>query len=298
MNELQEITDAWGKWLAQRSGTSLHFTASTVYSGDHLSPYKEYQVSTKILADHVTITNRKVIGTESRLEEIHQTKNVTSLQQTSELDITYDITNTHKVSITHALKIGVKVGGGVKIPLVADGKLEINTDYTHTNNNETVETKKHSFTSKIPVKIPPHRKIMGRGSFTVKKVVSEWELPVLLQGYVAVRFHEYRYWNTTEPHALWFIPIETVISDCSWHEIIDITGYKPVSDGVHAIVRGECTSSFGTEIEKELREGNFDDTWDDLDPRKATYYSSNQLASNQHHIIITPGRYSNIRFAD
>ncbi|MUJ04975.1 hypothetical protein GNQ12_05815 [Pseudomonas aeruginosa] len=297
MNDLQDITDAWGKWFAERNNLSLHYTASTDYS-KHAPDYKKYQVSTKSVADFVTITSSRVTGTDIRLDEVHETRNVTSLEQTSELSLTYDITNTHKVSITHALKIGVKAGAKFKIPLVGDTNIEISTDYTHTNNNEKTETKKNAIAVKIPVRVPPHKKVMGRGSFTIKTVVSSWEVPVLLQGYVAVRFHEFIYWNNSpEKHALWFIPIEDIFKDCSWHEIIDTTGYKVVSNGVHAIIQGECTSSFGTELRKELREGNYDDTWDDLDPHKNTYYS-NYLVSDDNRIATAPTHYSNIRAGD
>ncbi|MDR0277993.1 MAG: ETX/MTX2 family pore-forming toxin [Paucimonas sp.] len=272
MKGLQTITDAWGEWLAKRCKTSLDFTASTNY--DKCSDYEKYIVTAKALRDKYSVRDSRVSNTAKEYKDSKAISNSTNQQVTNDFEFVFNVTNTHRFAVTRALNVGVKVSGGITIPFVTDAKGEVSTELSLSDAKETTKTEMRTLSDKTPIVIPPHRQIIVQASLIIDERVSEWEQPVFLEGYVAIKFSDWRRLNGSEDaHRLWFIPIEQVFGDVFHFNIIDATGYQVVGGGVNAIVQGECTSVYTSELRKELREGGVNDSWDDMKPEKFSAFS-------------------------
>ncbi|MBI8316236.1 ETX/MTX2 family pore-forming toxin [Pseudomonas aeruginosa] len=265
MNELQVITDAWGYWFAKRNGLSLHFTASTKYSGNwHLDPYHRYEVEVTPLTSTLRFGSPTLVNSNVGYKDKKTIKNDSSTDQITEIDFSYDRTDTFKWSVTEALKVGVSVKGGVEVPLLAKAEASASTEISLSSTQETTKAVKHTVTTKLPLKVAPYKKIVANAKALVLEYNSDWQMSAFLQGSVAVRFNEWFKWNTPEKHALWFIPIETIFSDVIYHNIIDASGYQVVNGGVHAIARGTCSSLFSNSIDIDIKEGNLDDDLENM----------------------------------
>jgi hypothetical protein len=95
---------------------------------------------------------------ETSVDSIYSLKltNDTAVQQTSELDGSQTVTDTTGWSNTITVKAGIKVSGGVNIPIVAEGKIELSAevDYSYTWSGSKSIAKMWSW--KQPVIVPAH----------------------------------------------------------------------------------------------------------------------------------------------
>lgn len=259
MTELQDITDAWGHWLASRSATTLDFTASTDYSGKS-DDYKKYEVKVKPLSGSLRFGSSKLVNSTIGFEDSKLLRNDSSSEQTIEASFGYERVDTFKWLTTEALKIGVIVKGSVEVPLLARAEASATTEISLSSAQETTKVVKKTVSIKLPVKVAPHKKILANANSMILEYNSDWEMSTLLTGFVAIKFNDYRRWsNFGEINKLWFIPIETALSDVIYHSITDASGYQVVNGGIHAIARGTCSTLFGNKIDINIKEGELND---------------------------------------
>ena len=265
MNELQKITDAWANWFAKNNGISLHFTASTKYAGNwHLNDYHDNEVEVKTLSDSLRFGSNRLLGTTIAFDEGKTVKNDTSVEQTVETSFTYEKSHTFKWNLVETVKVGVSVKGGFTVPFLATGDASTSLDITISSTQETTKGTKETVVQKIPVKMAPHKKYNVHAKALITEYEADWQMSALLKGHVAVRFNEYFKWNTPEAQALWFIPIETIFNDVTWHEIIDASGYHVTNGGVLTTARGTCTSLVTSNLVVDFKEGGINDDLSDM----------------------------------
>jgi len=261
MNSLQDITDAWGNWFARKNSTTLDFTASTRFSGNwHLDPYHEYEAKVKVLPATLRYGSPRSKG-ESRGEHLDvEYKNGSSILQSYTQMFAYEYLNSFEYSFTEALKLGLEVKFDAGLPLIggasstAKFELDISSTQKQTNSHKTTRTET------FPVNVAPHTSVKFSARSKSQNNECDWQVSTLLSGYIAVRFKDYLYWNTPKAHALWFLRIEDIFKDVSWHDIIDMTGYQVTSQGVEVMARGTCDSTTDTITQASIKEAPYTGT--------------------------------------
>lgn len=242
MNSLQQITDAWGAWYSKQHGTTCRFTASTDYgSQSFLDDYHQYQVSATAQSIVYDGSSLPTNGSNIAFETIYNNNTQVSNQQS--LVETETSTQSFTWSITEALSIGVEISATEGVPAVASSTQKVTVTLSLSSTQSETVTNTQSWSVNTTLTIPPESSVkadivIGTQSYNINFTVS-----VMLNGYVAI-------WNNDKVngHWLWFIPITQVFSDCIANNIIDISGYEIVGEGVSTTAKGVFTGSQGVNV--------------------------------------------------
>jgi len=253
MYSLQEITDAWGRWmLSQLGGGSVRFTCTTDY-GKHseLNAYHQYQCS----ATYQSISYSEPITSNGDIVVPSQTlTNHTDIQQTQSFSWSKTTTDTFSWSFTEALKVGVTVSGSAGVPLVAEGKVSATVELTLSSTQTKTESAAQTWSVNQPVLVPAHTWVKCQSVISTNSDSIAFIAAAQVRGYVAIWFE-----NKVNGHWLWFYPIGGVLQDVIGNQIIDTTGYG-VLDAltISASVSGTCKGAFGVSIVTAYTSGPVD----------------------------------------
>ncbi|MFF4409546.1 ETX/MTX2 family pore-forming toxin [Streptomyces sp. NPDC001404] len=239
---LQEITDAWGNWVARtqfpHSG-GYWFTESTAYGRQGaLDPYHQYQVNQKysgIVYDASAPSPEPGEVT----SVVTNYRNGTELEQTVEYRQAMLTRRNLKLSVTESLQIGVTSSASVTIPGVADigQTTTIQTDLSSTK--EFGMDKEQEWSVTLPLRIPPKSHVEATLVVGTQEYDIDWTAMVTLTGRAAIWFNNKVDFNHNgDLHYLWFPSIERVLSDTRKNNLIDTTGYEVVGSSVQARARG------------------------------------------------------------
>ncbi|MEU7640153.1 MULTISPECIES: cytotoxin leucocidin [unclassified Streptomyces] len=249
---LQEITDAWGTWMAKErfpASRGCRFTASTDYGRQSaLGDYHEYQVG----AEYHGITYdpdapSPIPGQVSSVTTNY--RNGSAVEQA----VTYKQSKTTeqdlRISVTESLKIGVTMEVSAEIPAVAKVSETTSIETTLSSTQEFTHKETQNWSVDLPLRIPPKSLIEASLVVGTQKYDIAWTATVNLAGKVAIWFEEkVDLQHDGDYHWLWFVPIEEVFRDCRAHAIVDTTGYEITSDGVAAFAGGKFGGGQGVSL--------------------------------------------------
>ncbi|RCH70045.1 cytotoxin leucocidin [Streptomyces sp. SDr-06] len=249
---LQEITDAWGQWMARErfpASNGCRFTASTDYGKQNfLADYHRHQVGAKY-QDIIYDANAPspVPGQVSSVATNY--RNGTEVEQT----VTYKQSKTTeqdlRISVTQSLKIGVTVEVSAEIPAVAKVSETTSIEASLSSTQEFTHKETQTWSVDLPLRIPPKSQVEATLVVGTQKYDIDWTATVTLRGNVAIWFNEKVDLNQDgNRHWLWFVPVEQVFRDCRQHQIIDTPGYEIVADGVNAFASGTFSGGQGVSL--------------------------------------------------
>ncbi|QHC22602.1 cytotoxin leucocidin [Streptomyces sp. GS7] len=251
-HSLQEITDEWGKWMAQErfpGSNGCRFTASTDYGKQSaLGDYHKYQVS----AEYRGITYdpnapSPIPGQVSSVTTNY--RNGSAVEQV----VTYKQSKTTeqdlRISVTESLKIGVSMEVSAEIPAVAKVSETTSIETSLSSTQEFAHKEVQNWSVDLPLKIPPKSVIEASLVIGTQKYDIDWTATVNMAGSVAIWFNDKVDLNHDgDHHWLWFVPIEEVFRDCRTHSIVDTTGYEVTADGVDAFASGKFSGGQGASV--------------------------------------------------
>ncbi|WP_263142060.1 ETX/MTX2 family pore-forming toxin [Pseudomonas sp. RIT-PI-AD] len=278
MLELQEITDAWGKWMARKYNTTLHFTESTNYSSTwHLSPYKKYEVSHSIAAGALRFTSKKELPGGTGFDVEILVTNHDSRAQNISAQFSLKESSEFSWSVTEAVKIGNKVSGGMSVPFFADAKVEISAELSVSSTQGGKSSNEAVINYTIPVSVDPNSGVYVKAVMLNRRINSDWVADVTLSGHVAIRFNDYINLNSNgDKHALWFIPIQDVFRDVISNNLISTAGYYPEVSSVIAQAKGTAIVAHTSVGQFRFRKA----TNEELNTASATSYSISSQKTN------------------
>ncbi|MEU5048964.1 ETX/MTX2 family pore-forming toxin [Streptomyces sp. NPDC021096] len=249
---LQEITDAWGQWMARErfpQSNGCRFTASTDYGKQSaLGDYHRHQVRTKysgIVYDPNAPS--PVPGQVSSVATNY--RNGTDVEQI----VTYKQSRTTeqdlRISVTESLKVGVTVEVSAEIPAVAKVSETTSIEASLSSTQEFSHKETQNWSVDLPLKIPPKSVVEATLVVGTQKYDIDWTATVGLSGSVAIWFNEKVDLNHDgDNHWLWFVPVEEVFRDCRSHGIVDVSGYEVTSEGVNAFASGTFSGGQGVSL--------------------------------------------------
>lgn len=244
MNSLQQITDAWGHWMANQYGTSCKYTASTNY-GAHssLDKYRQYQCTATYQSINYDSNSPPTGGSVNAYELWYD--NNTTLQQAQTFQQTATYQQSFTWAITESLNIGLEFSSTVGLPDTAQSSTKVTVSLGLSSTQTTNHTSTQSWTETCPVNVPADSSvkcdlIIDTASYDINFTAS-----VLLSGYVAIWFKDKVAVNPNDKHWLWFIPIANVFSDVIDNNLISTDGYQIVNGGVLATAQGVFSGSQG-----------------------------------------------------
>lgn len=250
MNDIDSITNAWARWKAAQFGTSYWFTESTQYDRNKdTRDYKQYETrvsAPRDLSYSSTIETNGGTALLGRYDSINDGAQV--IQHTVSLQ--QGFTDTFTWSVTEQVKVGVSVTVKAGIPEVGGAEQSSNIEVSLSSTQGASTTRSSNYGSSTTVPISPHTHGWGEVDLAFTNLDTKWVGNVELRGDVAVWFNnKVAYNNNGDYHYLWFIPIETVISECVGNGIIDTRGYAlNGGGGVFAQASGTFHSSAGLNI--------------------------------------------------
>lgn len=89
----------------------------------------------------------------------HTVHNETGVTQTSSIGGSFSVTKSSGWSNSLGVNITVKASGEVKVPVFANGKVEVSAGVTNTFTFNKSESKTETYTFNVPVSVPPHSTI-------------------------------------------------------------------------------------------------------------------------------------------
>ncbi|MBH1938738.1 cytotoxin leucocidin [Streptomyces sp. AV19] len=249
---LQEITDAWGRWMAKErfpGSNGCRFTASTDYGRQSaLGSYHEHQVRTKYSGiTYDPSAPSPVPGQVSSVATNY--RNGTDVEQT----VTYKQSRTTeqdlRISVTESLKVGVTVQVSAEVPAVAKVSETTSIEATLSSTQEFSHKETQNWSVDLPLKIPAKSVVEASLVVGTQKYDIDWTATVGLTGSVAIWFEEKVDLNHDgDRHWLWFVPVEEVFRDCRANGIVDTSGYEVTADGVNAFASGTFSGGQGVSL--------------------------------------------------
>ncbi|GAA0395777.1 cytotoxin leucocidin [Streptomyces luteireticuli] len=249
---LQEITDAWGRWMAKErfpKSNGCRFTASTDYGKQGaLGSYHQYQVRAKYSGiTYDPSAPSPVPGQVSSV--VTNYRNGTDVEQT----VTYKQSRTTeqnlRISVTESLKVGVTVQVSAEVPAVAKVSETTSIEATLSSTQEFAHKETQNWSVDLPLKIPAKSVVEASLVVGTQKYDIDWTATVGLTGSVAIWFEEKVDLNHDgDYHWLWFVPVEEVFRDCRANGIIDTSGYEVTGDGVNAFASGTFSGGQGVSL--------------------------------------------------
>ncbi|MFD9485423.1 ETX/MTX2 family pore-forming toxin [Streptomyces sp. NPDC059991] len=250
---LQEITDAWGGWMARErhpSSRGCRFTASTDYGKQSfLADYHRHQVRTKYSGiTYDPSAPSPVPGQVSSITTNY--RNGTAVEQS----VTYRQSKTTeqdlRISVTESLKIGVTMEVSAEIPAVAKVSETTSIEASLSSTQEFAHKETQTWSVDLPLRIPPKSAVEASLVVGTQRYDIDWAATVSMSGMVAVWFNEkVDLSGGSDLHWLWFVPIQDVFRDCRTHGIVDTTGYEITADAtVNAFATGTFSGGQGVSL--------------------------------------------------
>ncbi|MDB5904195.1 MAG: hypothetical protein JWM26_3073 [Betaproteobacteria bacterium] len=247
-NSLQQITDAWGNWVAgQYPGSGgILFTASTNYGAQSfLDGGHQYQVSATVNdVVYDPYAPSPIPGSASSVVTTYQ--NGTTLQQSITYSQSVTTNQAFNWSITESLSIGETVSVKAGLPAVAEVTESTTVTLTLSSTQGETSSTQHQWSVNYPLQVPPQSEIDASLVVTTQQYNINWTATVQLVGWVAIWFNNKIAWNhDNDNHWCWYIPIDFVFSQCQANNIIDTTGYQIGGGGVIAMSQGTFSGGQG-----------------------------------------------------
>jgi hypothetical protein len=209
-SELQSLTDAWGKWMADQAHVKCKFTASTSYSShpDLAGYIQDYQCQSTyqdISYDTPTVvpTGEAFGGKQTLINNSDQQQTQTfSWSNTTSAEFTY--------SFTEALKVGVKVSGEAGVPLVASGKIEASVELDLSSTQSQTSRKTQEWKLDQPIKVPAHCTTQCSSVITMNAADMNFTATSKITGWVAIWFdHPVDKYALLSIHHVWIVLTST-----------------------------------------------------------------------------------------
>ena len=258
MTTLQQMTDAWGTWLAQKNGTSCMFTSSTSYS-DHfeLGNYTENQCNVQQYAYSYLYgfvpTGQALIAYQTDYD------NATGVTQTENFQYTATSAQSFNWSITEDLEVGVSASGEIGLPFVAEGTVTVTAKFDLSSTQGDTYTNTQSWTVSTPINVPAESSVQCTMLINTQSYNIPFSVAVVMHGYVAIWFNDQVNLDGSGFHWLWFIPITSMFSDVINNSLVDATAYfADDMGGLYTEVQGQLTGSQGINTQVTTNEGPAD----------------------------------------
>lgn len=251
MNDIDSITNAWARWKAAQFGTSYWFTESTQFDRNKdTRDYKQYETKVSAPSDLVyssSVESKGGTALLGRYDTINDGGQV--IQHTVSLQ--QGFMDTFTWSITEQVKVGVSVTVKAGIPEVGGAEQTSNIEVSLSSTQGSSSSRSSNYGASTTVPISPHTHGWGEVDLAFTDLNTNWVGNVELRGDVAVWFNnKVAYNNNGDYHYLWFPSIETVISECVAHGIIDTRGYTIRNGGgVITQASGKFHSSAGLNLQ-------------------------------------------------
>jgi hypothetical protein len=249
MQKLDDITWAWGCWVARSHGTNCHFTQALNYgNASELDPNDDRQCKAVVQAMNYDDQSLPTNGSNVAYDLWYD--NATNLNQSITFTASSETTQTFTWSITEALSVGLELSGTAGAPgfMTTGFKETITFSFSSTQGKSTSD--KQTWSVNDPVQIPAQASVHCLMVIATQSYDINWSAPCLIKGYVAVWFDD---WidiaGGSDVHHLWFVPIEQVLRDVVAHNLYDTTGYADAGDGITATVRGNFSGSQGIRVD-------------------------------------------------
>jgi len=243
-NSLQQITDAYGQWIARSNPPSggLLFSASTDYS--RISNYSQYQVSVGPPTIAYGIGN--LPATTSITSAATSFNNGSDVAQSQSVTLSETTTQDFNWSTTQALSVDVTVSASMSIPGIAQFGGSVSTDMTFSNTTGGSTSKTQNWTLGETLTVPAHSTVAANLVVTCQSYNLPWTATCLLTGSVALWFNNR--WELIPgggQHFLWFVPIQSMLAAVQQVDVIDTTGYNVTAGGIFAAASGTFTGAQG-----------------------------------------------------
>ena len=248
MNSLQSITDAWGKWIAKKKGTSCRFTASTNYSSQSdLDDYHQYECKVTPLAIVYDGTSPPVGMSDVAYELWYD--NSTDVRQSENFQYSSTTEQSFTWSITEALSIGVKISVTEGEPDVASSTQEVSVKLDLSSTQGASSLQAQTWIADTPVQVPAQSSLKCDMLINSQSYDIDFTQSAVIKGDVAIWFADKVAWNNNDDkHWLWFIPIQQVFNDVIANDLANTSGYSVVSGGVQATAKGVFRGSQGVSV--------------------------------------------------
>lgn len=241
MKSLQEVTDAYGHYLAKiypESG-GLQATYSTGEGGPRAYP----RVSAHYLDTVLTVTPQPVL----KPREVYSLtfENGSSVEQVDLIKKTHEEAYTFTLSMTSELKIGVTLTGEISLKKLISLSQETSVAMTFSTTATVEKTTKTSFEWEQKVVIPARSRIVASLNISDVPYDVAWRADVRLAGNVAVEFENETALGGSNKHRIWYLGIDSAIDTCIRERLTDMTGYR-LSGGAIASTEGRLVGTWGT----------------------------------------------------
>ncbi|MFI1962859.1 cytotoxin leucocidin [Streptomyces pathocidini] len=249
---LQEITDAWGRWMAQsqfpQSG-GCRWTESTDYGRkSELRNYHRHQVATDYTGIAYDAGAPSPVPGEVT-SVVTNYRNGTDLEQMVTYRQGLTTQQTFRISVTESLSIGVTTTVEATIPAVASvgSSTTIQTNLSATQ--EFTHSTSQNWNVDLPLRIPPLSMVEAALVVGTQQYDIDWTARVALTGRVAVWFNNKVDLNHDgDLHWLWFPQIQDVFNAVRANGLIDLHGYEIFDGGVNARAAGTFSGGQGVSI--------------------------------------------------
>lgn len=246
MLELQKITDAWGDWKAKQYKTKRRYTESTNYKKQSsLDQYRQYECTVAVQDIQYDSNRPPTPGADVAYSLWYD--NATSLEQTQLFRYTAESRQTFAWSITESLAVGVEVSATASIPEVASATTKVSVDLSLSSTQGASWEETKAWEVKNPVHIAPKTSLKVDLLINTQSYDIPFTQSALLAGHVAIWFED-KVVLHDKPHWLYFIPIQTVFSDCRNYNIVSVDGYRITGNGVLATARGKLSGKQGISV--------------------------------------------------
>lgn len=253
---LQEITDAWGKWMDKKyNGGGVNYTASTDYQ-EHssLNDYHKHEVrveGTELSYDPYAPSPKP--GFVSSASTSYE--NDSSVEQEVTFKQSVSTSQTFSWSVTEELDIGLSVEVKAGLPAVAQVTTTMSAEFDLSSTQGDSKTDTQEWSVDQPIRTPAHTHINAKMLVNTEEYDIKWGAKTTLKGYVAIWFNnKVSLHNNRGAHHLWFINIGNVFRNCRDNKIIDIKGYEIVGNKVIANSYGVFKGGQGVGIDVKVTE--------------------------------------------
>ncbi|MEU2432852.1 ETX/MTX2 family pore-forming toxin [Streptomyces sp. NPDC007861] len=255
---LQQITDAWGDWMARSrfpGSGGYRFTESTDYGRrGELNAYHQHQVAAKYTGIVYDASAPSPVPGEVT-SVVTNYRNDTELEQNVSYRQSLTTERNLRISVTESLQIGVSMTVEATIPAVASIGETTTITTSLSSTQEFALNKSQSWSVDLPLRIPARSRVEATLVVGTQEYDIDWTATAALNGDVAIWFNNKVDLNHDgDMHWLWFVPIEWVLSDAHTQGLIDTTGYDIVGDGVNARARGTFSGGQGISVNVNTRQ--------------------------------------------
>ena len=248
MNDIDNITNAWGKWITAQYGTTCWFTESTQYGRNKdTKNYMQHQTNVTPPQDLVYSNAVQSDGGAALLGK-YDVENGTSQIIQHEVNLQQGIEDSFTWNVTENVKLGVSVKLKAGVPFMG-AETTLSTELSLSSMQGSTITKTSNYGASVKVPIAPQTHSWGQINLSFTDIATSWVGNVKMAGCVAVWFNKKVALNNDgDYHFLWFVPIQSVFNDCIRNNIIDTRGYIVQWDGVIAQANGKFHSSRGLDM--------------------------------------------------